>query len=667
MELFHVYLRQKKIGRHVATRIIQHRFRHFIAWKKEKERYDLLNVSFTALKKYHRLSSKTYWRALDLESLSRERLEKAAMYLDLPRIGKRSQIIERIENWRNKETIWAEISASAAAKGRDLSDKNIGQVFVYGAEDHFPVEIQWFCGKKVTKLAAGSDSDSLYAINSDFGVAWLCVSASQGAISDPPIALDVFDGERIQDICISTTDGVARTSEGFLFTWGSNATSRPCRVSPSPFGHAIDISVGKHYVVAVYGHKGGEVNEVVSWGKYSHPLSGAYGQQTPPTTSSCMALHSVKGLREHHITKVACGAMHALAISHDGKLFSWGCSDGGRLGHGRSAVEQSEARTGPRQIAGLLESSLVVMIACGTWHSACIAIKTGDRGHGRVFTWGTGVFGQLGLGPERVISNEPSLVALRCGEHIEDIDQLACGMYHTAVLTGRNALFTWGSRSKKHAANSFVPRDIQLKALIKSRKVSSLTCGRTFTAFSVRFASGDEHKKTSNSSEDKVCDGKKPPDDMERQEGAIDDEEVDEERKLYLFLHPKCRVCSQCDGFRPSIDHLSFCRQCFHEKKLHGKRANAVSDHKAILTELRVEENGTKTDTIQTAGIAIQALVRRFLARQKLYSLLMERYWKIIDPKTQSPYFYDRLNKTSSWHKPILLRSRDLPIERFDI
>ena len=68
----------------------------------------------------------------------------------------------------------------------------------------------------------------------------------------------------------------------------------------------------------------------------------------------------------------------------------------------------------------------------------------------------------------------------------------------------------------------------------------------------------------------------------------------------------------------------------------------------------------------EAAGVTIQALARRFLARKRVYSLLTERYWKIIDPETGSPYFHDRLNGTSSWYKPKLLGSRDLRIERFE-
>jgi alpha-tubulin suppressor-like RCC1 family protein len=41
-------------------------------------------------------------------------------------------------------------------------------------------------------------------------------------------------------------------------------------------------------------------------------------------------------LPTYKITKIACGAAHCLAITHKGVAFSWGNSDNGRLGQGKT-------------------------------------------------------------------------------------------------------------------------------------------------------------------------------------------------------------------------------------------------------------------------------------------------------------------------------------------
>lgn len=44
----------------------------------------------------------------------------------------------------------------------------------------------------------------------------------------------------------------------------------------------------------------------------------------------------MQGLASRNIVKIAAHSdgQHYLALSATGELFSWGCGDGGRLGHG---------------------------------------------------------------------------------------------------------------------------------------------------------------------------------------------------------------------------------------------------------------------------------------------------------------------------------------------
>ena len=65
-----------------------------------------------------------------------------------------------------------------------------------------------------------------------------------------------------------------------------------------------------------------------------------------------------------------------MALTFDGKLFSWGCNDDDSLGRGG---EESEAHA----VGGALAGAEVAMVTAGDSHTAAL---TRD---GKVYSWGT--------------------------------------------------------------------------------------------------------------------------------------------------------------------------------------------------------------------------------------------------------------------------------------
>lgn len=67
------------------------------------------------------------------------------------------------------------------------------------------------------------------------------------------------------------------------------------------------------------------------------------------------------------LAQVSCGPFHTCAVSSGGRLFSWGDGLGGKLGHGNCDTCEE-----PRQVSSLADQT-VLHVACGVWHTACIA------------------------------------------------------------------------------------------------------------------------------------------------------------------------------------------------------------------------------------------------------------------------------------------------------
>ncbi|RZF37934.1 hypothetical protein LSTR_LSTR005434, partial [Laodelphax striatellus] len=137
-------------------------------------------------------------------------------------------------------------------------------------------------------------------------------------------------------------------------------------------------------------------------------------------------------LSQYVVKKVAVhsGGKHAMALTIDGKVFSWGEGDDGKLGHGNRVTLEK-----PRLIESL-KSKRVRDIACGSSHSAAITSS------GELFTWGLGEYGRLGHG-DSLIQLKPKCVKALLGHHIMKV---ACGSRdaQTLALSNEGMVFSWG-------------------------------------------------------------------------------------------------------------------------------------------------------------------------------------------------------------------------------
>lgn len=121
---------------------------------------------------------------------------------------------------------------------------------------------------------------------------------------------------------------------------------------------------------------------------------------------------------------VQCGWGHTTILSDQGELHGCGRSEEGRLG----SLGNAKQVVVPVVIPGI---GKVSAFSCGDNHTAAVC-------DGKLYTWGVGTWGRLGLGHQQSV-NTPTPVAID-----GVVVRVDCAAYHTLVLTDKKELYGFG-------------------------------------------------------------------------------------------------------------------------------------------------------------------------------------------------------------------------------
>ncbi|XP_059029101.1 probable E3 ubiquitin-protein ligase HERC6 isoform X4 [Mustela lutreola] len=146
----------------------------------------------------------------------------------------------------------------------------------------------------------------------------------------------------------------------------------------------------------------------------------------------------IPALETLRVDLVSCGKEHSLAVCYKGRVFAWGAGSEGQLGIG----EFKEINLIPRKIKTLTDIK-IIQVSCGHHHSLALSED------GRLFAWGSNSHGQLGLGKECPSQASPQRVQFLDGI---PLTQVAAGGAHSFALSLSGASFGWGSNSEGQLA-----------------------------------------------------------------------------------------------------------------------------------------------------------------------------------------------------------------------
>lgn len=165
----------------------------------------------------------------------------------------------------------------------------------------------------------------------------------------------------------------------------------------------------------------------------------------------------LKVLDGEEIIDVVSGGMHSIAITKEGKLWSWGCNDQRALGRSGEEYEPAKVEN--------MDHVKIVKVAC------CDSVTMALSDEGQLYCWGTYrcAEGPLGFSRNKAVQEVPAIFEPFAKYVIADI---AAGTDHCLALTKDGRVFVWGNGQQfqlgrrimeRHLINGLRPEALNLK------------------------------------------------------------------------------------------------------------------------------------------------------------------------------------------------------------
>ena len=227
--------------------------------------------------------------------------------------------------------------------------------------------------------------------------------------------------------------------------FNQNSISDPTNISKIYNIYAESISCGNEHTLILTTNK-----EVYGIGSNEDGVLGC--NDTTLKTYRPLLIHfGEKDEYTKKIVQISSGTIHNLALTENGKVFSWGAAMGGQLGHDEKfLIKNSNGKKNyylskPSIISTLNDKKIIISkISCGEAHSI------GMSNTGSVYSWGFGSNGQLGLGfcedyfePGRGLIKSRRMLPEKI--NINGIKDIQCGKTFTMFINNQNKLLACGN------------------------------------------------------------------------------------------------------------------------------------------------------------------------------------------------------------------------------
>ena len=192
--------------------------------------------------------------------------------------------------------------------------------------------------------------------------------------------------------------------------------------------------------------------KVFTWGRNKHGQLGN-GSVAKDFADNLTPTLVAGELANRKVVQIASGQSHVLALTEEGDVFFWGLNYGNGVGqwteidpYGNGSISEW-----PKRVTHNIGNRRAVAVAC-TLYSSFVLLDDGQ-----LYSWGSCMNGQLGLGDNGYFQNEwPNISVDRLPElnqpdpvlvpgfRSKTIKQVVCGISTCMVLTSCGRMYVWG-------------------------------------------------------------------------------------------------------------------------------------------------------------------------------------------------------------------------------
>jgi alpha-tubulin suppressor-like RCC1 family protein len=307
----------------------------------------------------------------------------------------------------------------------------------------------------------------------------------------------LLTGETVRSIFLGSEHSLAMSSYGRIYVWGRNSSGQlgdgtttdrniPKEITSHFYLDAEEviksISMGFSYSSGITSD-----GKIFTWGsnRQGQLGDGTTTERNTPTeiTNNFNAVTIIQNFFpiSETISDLSLGGNHSSAITSEGRLFTWGDNNNGQLGDG--TTEQTSI---PKEIThqfSLNFGEKIISVSLGYNYSSAITSE------GRIFTWGYNAYGQLG-NSTTVSSKKPIEISSQFDMNEgEIIKELSLGRYHSSAITSNGRVFVWGLNSSGQLGNNLISYDSANSDPIEITNYFGLNDGELVISISM----GSEH------------------------------------------------------------------------------------------------------------------------------------------------------------------------------
>eukprot|EP01041_Mallomonas_annulata_P010425 gene10425-21748_t len=272
---------------------------------------------------------------------------------------------------------------------------------------------------------------------------------------------------RMMKIAAGARHCAAIGENGLVYTWGKEGDWMK---GGGHLGHGTKKSVEIPTLVEEFQASGAKAAAVCCGSGHTHILTtdgeilscgaGEYGRLGVGSSSDALTPQSVDSLIDENMVQVVTGQSHSLALTEDGRVYSWGKNDNGQLGTPDAFMDMYSIEAYPRLLEtdDAFEGHKIVYIAAGKARSAAV---TED---GQLFIWGS------------KLTHTPTLIPSSAFKGLK-VKKVVCGgeigRSATAVITEDDTLWTFGDAKsyllgRKGVSGNFLFREMPTPVRVPS-------------------------------------------------------------------------------------------------------------------------------------------------------------------------------------------------------